>query len=178
MSNRVVSVVVFLCILCVLSPVALAKTQTPTAFEKLAAFAPGDTVALVGTSGSDELKPLLDQTSLYALWQEPTVQAFVTQIKDTVLEKIGEDLKTPEDQEQFDLVCEGVRLFLSRPMVAGVGHDFAAGEHGDHLFLILDAGERKAEFENILARVESMLKPELIEQYPLGEKNVQEDGPR
>ncbi|MGE5295200.1 MAG: H-X9-DG-CTERM domain-containing protein [Solirubrobacterales bacterium] len=140
----------------------ISVTQGPAAFgasavEELTKRMPDDVVAFIGTSGSDVLKGDFEKTLIGRIWNDPGVRTFYQSIKFEVLAKAQQETGDAAFPKKVDDVLGTIRLALSRPVVIGAAQ--VPVEEGPPVagFVILDAGDRKAELETAVSRLEAII---------------------
>jgi hypothetical protein len=138
-----------------------------SAVEELTRVMPDDTVYFIATSGCDALKDECAKTIFGRMCSDPQVTGFVTQIKNELMTKVG--------QEGHDEVAQMVKmamgygqLLLKRPILIGAARAETVEGPPACFFGILDAGDRKSELEAALAQVEAMIGEDEIGQIEVG----------
>ncbi len=154
----------------VLGGVATVVGATPV--EELTKRLPDGVVAFVGTSGGDALKGEFEKTSLGRIWNDPGVRSFVQAIKTQALAKMQEKGTGPNEIKQADMVAGMAALVAGRPLIAGVaplpGPTQIKEKPPVYGFLILDAGTQKAQFEELVKKLETMAGAESIADVDVG----------
>jgi len=128
-----------------------------SAVEELSNRMPDDVVAFVGTSGCDILKGDFGKTLIGRIWNDPGVRTFYQSIKFEVLAKAQQQTGDAAFPKKVDDVLGYIRLALSRPVILGAAQ--VPVEDGPPIagFVILDVGDRKAEFEAAVSKLEAMI---------------------
>jgi prepilin-type processing-associated H-X9-DG protein len=126
--------------------------RTPA--EELTGFLPEKTLGFVATNGGDNLKGTFDASSLGKIWHENSVQEFYTQVKgefSKVLD-ITFDNDDKDEAEERDAMLDFFKTILKRPALIGAAEK-PEGEMPFYVFLIVQAGDRKAEIEKANERL-------------------------
>jgi len=154
-SKRIVAVLVGVLLVVGWSPAQAANS----AAEELTRLMPDDVLFFVSTSGADALEPQCSQTSMGKVCADPGVQAFYTSVKTELLRGLAQE----EGQDAADIVnmvLQHARLAARRPIIAGLaGVEVQAGPP-ICLFVILDAGPRKAEIAEAVTKLEALIQEE------------------
>jgi prepilin-type processing-associated H-X9-DG protein len=162
----------------VLGGATMAVGATPV--EELTKRLPDGVVALVGTSGGDALKGDFEKTSLGRIWNDPGVRSFYQAIKTQVLAQIQEKGTGPNEIKQVDMIAGMAELVAGRPMIVGVaplqGPVQIKEKPPVYGFLILDAGTQKAQFEDLVKKLEALAGAESIADVDVGSAKMR--GPK
>ena len=154
----------------VLGGATIAVGATPV--EELTKRLPDGVVAFVGTSGGDALKGDFEKSSLGRIWNDPGVRSFYQAIKTQVLAKMQEKGTGPNEIKQADMVAGMAELVAGRPLIVGVaplpGPVQSKEKPPVYGFLILDAGTRKAQFEDLVKKLEALAGAESIADVDIG----------
>jgi hypothetical protein len=154
----------------VLGGATMAAGATPV--EELTKRLPDGVVAFVGTSGGDALKGDFEKTSLGRIWNDPGVRSFCEAIKTQVLAKAQEKRTGPNEVKQMDMIAGMAELVAGRPLIAGVaplkGPVQIQEKPPVYGFLILDAGNQKAQFEDLVKKLEALAGAESIADVEIG----------
>jgi prepilin-type processing-associated H-X9-DG protein len=162
----------------VLGGATMAVGATPV--EELTKRLPDGVVALVGTSGGDALKGDFEKTALGRIWNDPGVRSFYQAIKTQVLAQIQEKGTGPNEIKQVDMIAGMAELVAGRPMIVGVaplqGPVQIKEKPPVYGFLILDAGTQKAQFEDLVKKLEALAGAESIADVDVGSAKMR--GPK
>ena len=143
-----------------------------TPVEELTKRLPDGVVAFVGTSGGDALKGDFEKTSLGRIWNDPGVRSFCEAIKTQVLAKMQEKGTGPNEIKKIDMVAGMAELVAGRPLIVGVaplkGPVQIKEKPPVYGFLILDAGAQKAQFEDLVKKLEAWPGRESIADVDIG----------
>jgi len=154
----------------VLGGAAMAAGATPV--EELTKRLPDGVVAFVGTSGGDALKDDFEKTSLGRIWNDPGVRSFYEAIKTQVLAKVQEKGTGPDEVKKVDMIVGMAELVAGRPLIVGVaplaGPVQIKEKPPVYAFLILDAGSQKAQFEDLVKKLETLAGAESIADVTIG----------
>ncbi len=161
---------VALCGSIVFAGATMAVGATPV--EELTKRLPDGVVAFVGTSGGDALKGDFEKTSLGRIWNDPGVRSFYEAIKTQALAKMQEKGTGPGETKQMDMIAGMAEMVAGRPLIAGVaplkGPVQIKEKPPVYGFLILDAGNQKAQFEDLVKKLEAMAGAESIADVDIG----------
>ena len=149
----ILSVVISLIFFCS-SPVKSATSEA----EKLLIVAPDDMLGFVATSGTDDLKPSFNKTTLGQIWNDPGIQPFYQSIKRELFNKIKQEMTDPNDVKTFNAIINFAKLALNRPIIIGAVRKDTKIEKKFPVygFAVLDAGSRKAEIASSVAKIEAL----------------------
>ncbi len=131
--------------------------------EELTRVLPDDLLFFVATSGTDAAKADFDQSILGRIWNDPSMQSFATAIRTEVTGTILREAGSDDFARTVGVVLDQAQLVLRRPAVVGLARVEVEEMPPACLFAILDAGDRKADLEAAVAKVETMLGDVVIE---------------
>jgi prepilin-type processing-associated H-X9-DG protein len=162
----------------VLAGEALAAGGSPV--DDLVTRLPEGVVGFVATSGEDALKADFAKTTLGRIWNDPNVQIFCRSIKDLVVSKVQQEADDPNALKQMGTFLDMAQLLVSRPLVIGVATLKAPVRIKDgppvYAFAILDAGTRKAQFEAMVKKLETLAGADAIADVAIGSARMR--GPK
>jgi prepilin-type processing-associated H-X9-DG protein len=162
----------------VLGGATMAAGATPV--EELTKRLPDGVVAFVGTSGGDALKGDFEKTSLGRIWNDPGVRSFYQAIKTQVLAQMQGKGPDPNAIKQVDMIAGMAELVAGRPLIVGVaplqGPVQIKEKPPVYGFLILDAGTQKAQFEDLVKKLETLAGAESIADVDVGSAKMR--GPK
>jgi len=132
----------------------------PSAVEDLTRVMPDDTMYFLAISGHDAVEDACAKTAIGKLCADPGVRTFVDSVKTELLAALGRE-EGPEAPEMVKMALQYVELATNRPIMVGL-----AGVEVDEgppacLFLIINAGPRKAEIAAAVTKLEEMIGQEV-----------------
>jgi len=157
------------CLMLVLAvSVAPAVVAADSAVEELTKVMPEDVLYFVATSGGAAIEGDFDQSVLGKLWNDPGVQSFATSLK-TELMNVVQKEDGEEASQMIAMVLGYAKLVLDRPVITGITE--VDVEEGPPVcaFVIVKAGEKKADLAAALDKVETMIgEEEAISEVKVG----------
>jgi len=160
--------------LSVLGPNLAWGEESGTGVESLVGLLPDGVLGFIATSGSDQLSPAFSQSALGKVWNEPSVQNFVRDLKKELMNKVDENLGAAQTQPatqpgattqavcwKAEKILQFAKLVLSRPLLIGAAQYPATAKPTDatslpiYGFLLVDTGNRKAEIASMLSELET-----------------------
>jgi len=151
------SIKLFVVLVVAVSIIFFCSSTAKSATEKLLTVAPDDMLAFVAAGGADELKPAFEKTFLSRIWNDPGTQTFYQSIKNEILKKIEAETEDPNDIKTFETIRDFVKLVLRRPIIIGAAGKYADEKAPVYGFVVLEAGNRKAQISSQLAKVEALV---------------------
>ncbi len=134
-----------------------------SAAEELTKRLPDGVIGFVATSGGDALKGDFEKTALGRIYNDPGVRKFYEAIKTELISKAAGESEDPNVAKQVDQVVGYARLAMSRPFVLGVSQVPVKDGPPIGGFVIVDAGNRKAEFTAAVGKLEAMIGQEIVD---------------
>jgi hypothetical protein len=155
-----------------------ARGGTPV--EELTKRLPDGVVGFAATSGGEALKGDFEKTSLGRIWNDPGVRSFYQEIKTQLLAKLQEQGGKPELMQQVNMALGMAQLVARRPLVLGVaslkGPVRIKEKVPVYAFAFLEAGTRKAEFEALVKKLESLAGADTVGDVNIGSAKMR--GPK
>lgn len=165
---------------CCLSPASRAGTAAGgSAVEDLTKRLPDDVVGFVASSGGDAIKGDFDKSILGRIWNDPGIRSIYQSVKTGLLAKIQQEAGDPNEVKQINMAVGLAQLVASRPVILGVAQvkgPLQADKPPVYVFAALDAGGRKAEFEDAVKKLEMLAGADRIGDVNVGSARMR--GPR
>lgn len=151
--------ITMMCVTLLLAAVSVPALAANSAVEELTRVMPDQTMLFVATSGHDALADDCAKTILGRLCTDPGVQTFVQTIKTELLAALGRE-EGEEAPEVVNMILQYAELASTRPIMIGLaGVEVEEGPPAC-LFVVLEAGPRKAEIAAALTKLEAMIQEE------------------
>lgn len=110
---------------------------------------PADSRFVAAFGGTDALQKELEASHLAAIWNDPQVQVFYSEIRQA-LEKMAPDMGGAEEAEQAKAVEPLAREFLRKPLAVAVVFDETSPEKTPSLVIAAAAGLERMKYEAAL----------------------------
>ena len=136
---------------------AVAAGASPV--EELTKRLPDGVIAFAATSGGEALKGDFEKTTLGRICNDPNVRSFYQSIRTQVLARMQQEAGDPDAAKQIDMASGMMQSVAGRPVMVGVvplKGPVRKDKPPVYAFAILDAGARKAEFEALVKKVETL----------------------
>jgi prepilin-type processing-associated H-X9-DG protein len=127
-----------------------------SAVEELTRRLPDNVIGIVATSGGDALKDDFGKTAPGRIWSDQNVQTFYRSVKTELLGLAKQKAQDPSIPQKVDAALGYAQLALSRPCVLGFSQMQVQKGPPFCIFVIVNAGPRKAELAAALAKIEAM----------------------
>ncbi len=157
---------------------AWSASQAASSAERLARLAPEDTLAYLGTSGIDELKPAFDKTVLAQFANDPNVLSLIDKATALLVARVAGDANDPGKAAVLDLAKSVYR----RPFLAGIAQRKAKDKPAAYGYVFVEAGPSRDKVVAALAKIEAIAgRGEIVEKtvdsMKVYEPNKQDDPP-
>lgn len=127
-----------------------------SAVEELSKRLPDNVIGLVATSGGDALKDDFNKAALGRIWNDQGVQTFYKSVKTELINLASKESGDQSVGQKVDMVLQYAQLVLSRPVAIGLMQAKVEDGPPAGLFVIVNAGPRKAELTAALGKLEAM----------------------
>ncbi len=135
--------------------------------EELTRVLPDDILFFMATSGGSAVKADFDESMMGRIWNDPSTQTFYKSIKTEVMNKIQQE--HGEDVPQIiGLALQYAHLVLDRPVAFGIAQIPAENGPPGCLFLIVNAGDRKADLAAAVTKLEAMVGADKVTDVEVG----------
>ncbi len=150
------------------SPVEKPVVKSPV--DDLAGRLPDEVIGFIASSGGASLEEGFETSLVGQLCNDPEVESFYKEIKGAISLMIDKEMGDGEEKGIFDKVVTLLEQASHRPFVIGVaGKDVQSNLRPVFGFLMIDAGEQKADIAKAIESLESLDKDGEIVDVTVGE---------